>query len=34
MLTIAEEGGPIKMTLFFSHCSAKAAFYDKNPKPG
>ena len=34
MLTIAEEGGPMNMIPFFSHCSAKEAFSDKKPKPG
>lgn len=31
---IAEEGGPTKIILFFSHLSAKSAFSDKNPNPG
>lgn len=34
ILTIADEGGPMNTTPFFSHCSAKEAFSDKNPKPG
>lgn len=34
MLTIAEDGGPINMIPFFSHCSAKEAFSDKKPNPG
>ena len=34
MLTIAEAGGPIKVTPFELHSSANPAFSDRNPNPG
>jgi len=31
---MADDGGPTKITPFFSHYCANDAFSDKNPKPG
>lgn len=31
---IADGGGPINLTPFWTHNSANLAFSDKNPKPG